>query len=193
MEQLSELPKLSLRKNSGHWFAALLITIAAFGAPSGIRHSVTAVATNRAVSAEMVAGHTFTDATPTSHPAIMVREVSMVQRERPVVRHQAARAISELVNNPSGHYNANYAADARTTNTIDWSCIRNAESHDNYRQVSGAYGILTSSWNGLGFAGTPGSASIAVQDRVALRIFAMNGYQFLGSWNDVCTMSYGLG
>jgi hypothetical protein len=192
MEQLSELPTLSLRENSGHWFAALLITIAAFGAPSSIWHRTATVAPHRVASADLVANHTSTNAVSTTQ-SVNVYVISMAHRKRPAVHRRAPRVMNELVNNSTGLYNANYAADARSTNTLDWSCIRNAESHDNYRQVSGAYGVLTSSWNGLGMAGVPGGASIAAQDHMALRIFAMNGHHFRGSWNNRCTMSYGLG
>ena len=100
---------------------------------------------------------------------------------------------NELIDNNSGSYNGNYAVDARSTHTLDWSCIRNAESHDNYQQVSGAYGILTSTWNALGESGVPGNASVAVQDAFAMRLFAANGHRFSGSWNDLCTADGGLG
>jgi hypothetical protein len=100
---------------------------------------------------------------------------------------------NELIDDHSGHYNGNYAVDARSTRTLDWSCIRNAESHNNYRQVSGAYGILTSTWHWLGESGVPGAASVATQDAFALRIFAANGHRFSGSWNDACTSGGGLG
>ena len=100
---------------------------------------------------------------------------------------------NELIDNHSGSYNGNYAADARSTHTLDWSCVRNAESHNNYHQVSGAYGILTSTWNAFGESGVPGNASVRTQDAFALRLFAANGHRFTGSWNDLCTASGGLG
>jgi hypothetical protein len=100
---------------------------------------------------------------------------------------------NELIDNHSGNYNGNYAVDARSTRTLDWACIRNAESHNNYRQVSGAYGILTSTWHWLGESGVPGAASVATQDAFALRLFAANGHRFSGSWNDACTSGGGLG
>jgi hypothetical protein len=91
-----------------------------------------------------------------------------------------------------GNYNGDYVTDAQSTHTLDWSCIRNAESHDNYHQVSGAYGILTSTWHGFGESGVPGAASVATQDAFTLRLFAVNGHRFSGSWNDVCTLGGGL-
>lgn len=99
---------------------------------------------------------------------------------------------AELIDDPSGRYNANFALDARTTNTLDWSCIRNAESHDHYHQPTGAYGLMYSTWWMLGYTGIPGEAPVWLQDRAALRLFAMNGDHFSGSWNDVCTMQEGL-
>ncbi len=110
--------------------------------------------------------------------------------ERAVEAHAAIAA--ELVDNNTGDFNGNFAADARATNTLDWSCIRNAESHDNYHQTSGAYGIETSTWHEFGMTGVPGEASVRVQDHFALRLFAANGHRFAGSWNDVCTMNEGL-
>lgn len=102
-------------------------------------------------------------------------------------------SLNELANDRTGHFNDNYGADARSTHTLDWACIRHAESQDNYRQVSGAYGILTSTWHQFGESGEPGEASIETQDDFALRLFAANGYRFSGSWNDACTLAGGLG
>jgi hypothetical protein len=130
-------------------------------------------------------------ASPSVHPDFRVVNVALHVHRHAAVS-QTRKVHAELVDNRSGAHNNQLAADARSTNTLDWACIRNSESHDNYRQVSGAYGILTSSWHGFGEVGTPGSASVAVQDAFALRLFAANGHHFLGSWNDVCTMSYGL-
>ncbi len=120
-----------------------------------------------------------------SFPRAMVTSVA-----RAVEAHAAITA--ELVDNNTGDFNGNFAADARSTNTLDWSCIRNAESHDNYHQTSGAYGIETVTWHELGMTGVPGEASVRVQDHFALRLFAANGHRFAGSWNDVCTMDEGL-
>lgn len=109
------------------------------------------------------------------------------------MRPAVASLPNELIDNRSGQFNGNYAADARSTDTLDWACIRNAESHDNYDQVSGAYGILTSTWLAYGEPGVPGNASVTVQDAFALRLFAANGHRFSGSWNDACTAPGGLG
>ena len=131
---------------------------------------------------------------PASHVIVVSSYLAVVPRVASVMRVQSTvtAAPNELIDNNSGVFNGNFAADARSTHTLDWSCIRNAESHDNYRQVSGAYGILTSTWLQYGETGVPGAASVAVQDAFALRLFAANGYRFSGSWNDMCTQT-GLG
>lgn len=116
---------------------------------------------------------------------------SEFSQAEPTVSERYAIA-SELIDNSSGDYNDNFAADAQETDTLDWACIRNAESNDNYRQVSGAYGIETSTWHQFGMTGVPGQASIEVQDHFALRLFAANDYRFAGTWNDVCTTGEGL-
>jgi len=131
-------------------------------------------------------------ATTTASQTPRIVESSFTIAALPVVPSQSEKWHAELVDNNTGSYNAQYAADATSTNTLDWSCIRHAESHDNYRQVSGAYGILTSTWHQFGESGVPGNASIAVQDAFALRLFAANGHHFSGSWNDLCTNGGGL-
>jgi hypothetical protein len=79
-------------------------------------------------------------------------------------------------------------ADATSVATSDWACIRSTESGGNYTDVSGAYGVLVSTWAAYGFSGTPGQASASTQDAFALRLFAANGYKFAGTWNNPCTM-----
>ena len=91
---------------------------------------------------------------------------------------------------------------ANSVNTPEWACIRQAESGDNYADTSGAYGILVDTWwshsdpdvvdawkaaSGGAYYAVPGDAPPAVQDAVALFLFAANGYRFGGTWNDYCT------
>jgi hypothetical protein len=73
-----------------------------------------------------------------------------------------------------------------------WSCIRVAESGDNYSLTSGAYGILVSTWNAysnlwgkFGSWSVPGEAPAAVQDYVAYKLYEVGGG--FGGWNDHCT------
>jgi len=80
--------------------------------------------------------------------------------------------------------------DWTTTDTADWDCIRDAESGDNYRVESGAYGFLQSTWSYYNEPGTPGQASKAVQNALALKILDYEGH-FYGAWNDACTGSGG--
>ena len=77
--------------------------------------------------------------------------------------------------------------DRTTTDTADWACIRTAESGGNYTAPGGAYGISAAVWAGLGGTGTPATASVAEQDRFALKLFAENGYRFSHAWHDSCT------
>lgn len=73
-----------------------------------------------------------------------------------------------------------------------WSCIRDAESGDNYGDTSGAYGILISSWDAFarvwspfGSWAVPGEAPPAVQDLVAYTLYRVGGG--FGGWHDRCT------
>jgi cell wall-associated NlpC family hydrolase len=78
--------------------------------------------------------------------------------------------------------------DRTSVATPDWACIRQSESGDNYTDVSGAYGILISTWTQyLHQTGIPGDAPASLQDHEALALFADNGYVFVGTWNDSCT------
>lgn len=73
-----------------------------------------------------------------------------------------------------------------------FSCIRQAESGDNYGLTSGAYGILISTWNAYasiwspyGSYSVPGAAPAAVQDLVAYQLYLIGGGY--GGWHDYCT------
>jgi hypothetical protein len=70
-------------------------------------------------------------------------------------------------------------SDATSVATSDWQCIRVHESGDRYNdpsEPSGAYGILISTWRSFGFTGWPYQAAPAVQDALALRLYAMYGF-----------------
>ncbi|HEX4082436.1 MAG TPA: transglycosylase family protein, partial [Acidimicrobiales bacterium] len=69
--------------------------------------------------------------------------------------------------------------DATSTTTADWQCIRVHESGDEYNDAarpSGAYGILVSTWRSFGYSGWPYEAAPAVQDALALRLYAEYGW-----------------
>ena len=70
--------------------------------------------------------------------------------------------------------------DATSTATTDWQCIRIHESGDAYNdpsRPSGAYGILEETWRSFGYSGWPYEAAPAVQDALALRLYAEYGWQ----------------
>lgn len=76
------------------------------------------------------------------------------------------------------------SSDASSTETADWSCIRNAESGDVYNSASepqGAYGILDSTWQSLGYSGSPYEASASEQDSAALQLYRQYGWQPWGT------------
>jgi hypothetical protein len=84
------------------------------------------------------------------------------------------------------------AAATAQVQTPMWACIRTAESGGNYADVSGAYGILISSWNAFAYLwspfgswSTPGQAPASVQDYVALNLEQIGGG--FGGWHDSCT------
>jgi hypothetical protein len=69
--------------------------------------------------------------------------------------------------------------DSNSVATADWQCIRVHESGDNYNNPdmpSGAYGILMSTWQSFGNSGWPYQAAPAVQDALALRLYAEDGF-----------------
>ena len=71
-------------------------------------------------------------------------------------------------------------SDATSTATGDWACIRDRESNDRYNTPSapsGAYGILDSTWQSLGYSGWPYQASPTLQNEAALRLYNMYGWQ----------------
>lgn len=51
------------------------------------------------------------------------------------VRPALAALPNELLDNNCGNYNDNYAVDARSTHTLNWARVRNAESHDSSHQT----------------------------------------------------------
>lgn len=56
------------------------------------------------------------------------------------------------------------------------ACVKWRESGNNYRASSaGAYGILVSTWRGLGRAGTAGTATPAEQDAAFHQLYARDG------------------
>jgi hypothetical protein len=71
------------------------------------------------------------------------------------------------------------ATDATSANTVDWACIRQHESNDNYAEGNGgAYQFEFGTWNAL--TGLPSPAEDyppAVQDAAALKLYAQRGWE----------------
>jgi muramidase (phage lysozyme) len=70
-------------------------------------------------------------------------------------------------------------SDSASTNTPDWSCIRQHESGGNYAEGGGgAYQFELGTWEGLTGLSTPAQDSPpAVQDAAALRLFSQRGWE----------------
>ena len=86
----------------------------------------------------------------------------------------AAAAHPQVVATPSSG-----GADATTTNTPNWACIRQHESNGNYAEGGGgAYQFEFGTWEGLTGLSTPAQDSPpSVQDAAALRLYAARGWQ----------------
>ncbi|MEI8051149.1 MAG: hypothetical protein WCI12_06910 [Actinomycetes bacterium] len=104
---------------------------------------------------------------------------------------QAAEAAKQAKEATQARFAALVTAQ-RAVQTPMWACIRTAESGTNYSLVSGAYGILLSTWSAYsniwspyGSWSTPGQAPTAVQDLVAYSLYQIGGG--FGGWNDYCT------
>ncbi len=114
-----------------------------------------------------------------------------VSNEIEVTRHnqEVAAALTALV---QARFDQATAEAVAAVQTPMWSCIRSAESNDQYSLISGAYGILISTWWAfqsvwapLGNWSTPGEAPPAVQDLVAYHLYQVGGG--FGGWHNRCT------
>ena len=76
--------------------------------------------------------------------------------------------------------------DWKTTDTADWDCIRQASHRTITARPAGPTGYWPQPGQALAFFGTPGQASQAEQNSVALEILNYEGH-FYGAWNDLCT------
>ncbi len=87
---------------------------------------------------------------------------------------RAARVASLVSYAPAGN-----SADASSTNTSDWACIRFHESRDNYADGNGgAYQFEYGTWHAV--TGLPNPAEdypAAVQDAAALRLYSERGWK----------------
>jgi len=70
--------------------------------------------------------------------------------------------------------------DATSTTTPTWACIRYYESTDRYNTPTapdGAYQIIESTWQGMGFSGQAYEYPPAVQDAAALELYNARGWE----------------
>jgi hypothetical protein len=85
----------------------------------------------------------------------------------------AAQVVSVVSYTSTGN-----SADATSTNTADWACIRFHESRDNYTDGNGgAYQFEYGTWHAV--TGLPNPAEdypAAVQDAAALRLYSERGW-----------------
>lgn len=78
--------------------------------------------------------------------------------------------------------------DATSTNTLDWACIRQKESGDDYQRggdepFGGAYQASVSTWQALGFSGVPNAAPPWEQDQFALKLYQWDARYTGNPWS----------
>jgi LysM repeat protein len=132
--------------------------------------------------------------------------LSGVEAANPQIVDPNLITVGELVNVPDGHSGSSAAAPASTpaplapvtsapappaptpsapasasTSTGASSsfqqCVATRESSNTPTDPDGLYGILPSTWASLGYSGTAGQASVAVQNEAFQRLYAQNGTQ----------------
>ncbi len=124
----------------------------------------------------------------------IVSATSAVATPAPITQPVKVQTIAAKQSGPAipAELAAEAVAAAWTVNNSMFTCIRWAESNNRYELVSGAYGILISSWQAyrnvwqpFGEFATPGDAPRAVQDLVAFHLYRVGGGY--GGWHNYCT------
>lgn len=117
---------------------------------------------------------------------------SLAARSAQAERAHAVRSLGELVAAKSASLVADLVEARQGVQGGMWDCIRTAESGNRYEIVSGAYGILISSWQAYSYVwapygswSIPGEAPAAIQDLVAYRLYQAGGG--FGGWHNHCT------
>jgi murein DD-endopeptidase MepM/ murein hydrolase activator NlpD len=91
----------------------------------------------------------------------------------------AARRISSTTSTSQG--SASTGSASTITSTVGAApssfqqCVAWRESSDTPTDPDGLYGILPSTWASLGYSGTAGQASVAVQDQAFQKLYAEDG------------------
>ena len=189
--------------NRRHTIAASLIAAAALTittvATTAGAQSATAPTSTSTVPTITLTASTNTDQVSTARTLVAAQQARQFQTIRSVqvaaANYAAVATASALQAIHTATVKAQLTALVEAHNAVQgsmWSCIRIAESGGNYGDVSGAYGILISSWNAYssvwapyGSWSVPGEAPAAVQDLVAYRLYQIGGG--FGGWNDRCT------
>jgi muramidase (phage lysozyme) len=113
----------------------------------------------------------FLNALVAQETASFYKAVQARQQQEAAQAAQAAALAS--------YRSAGSSADATSTNTADWACIRFHESRDNYTDGNGgAYQFEYGTWHAV--TGLPNPAEDyppSVQDAAALRLYAERGWK----------------
>ena len=124
----------------------------------------------------------FYNAVTVQEEATYLEEISYIQAL--AAQHAAAAAAAAAASRTQSAVAslpvpAGGGSDTSSTNTPNWSCIRQHESGGNYSEGGGgAYQFELGTWEGLTGLTTPAQDSPpAVQDAAALRLFAERGWE----------------
>jgi hypothetical protein len=127
---------------------------------------------------------TFYNAVTAQEQATYLTEIAYIQavaaqRSAEAAAAARAQAVAQAVTPPPPPTPAGGGSDAVSTNTSDWSCIRQHESGGNYAEGGGgAYQFELGTWEGLTGLSTPAQDSPpSVQDAAALRLYAERGWE----------------
>lgn len=85
--------------------------------------------------------------------------------------------VGESGHSRPGHRSHHHRRLVSTAESAFQKCVAWRESGDNPRDPDGLYGILPSVWASLGYSGTAGQASVAMQHQAFHRLYAEYGAQ----------------
>jgi hypothetical protein len=127
----------------------------------------------------------FYDAVTTQQEETYLEEITYLKEITYIQALAAQRSASaESASRPQAvsaslPVSAGGGSDATSTNTPDWTCIRQHESGGNYTEGGGgAYQFELGTWESLTGLSTPAQdAPPSVQDAAALRLFAERGWE----------------